>query len=229
MADERIILTGPDKLLRPVITQVMAQHQLLCNKDIGEFYGQSVEDFDEQQSYKPYVRLVFQQDENAVTGGKTPATAELSFKLMDLTSKTITNNNLNFLADKIKKVFGTGSKYLWKKGKKYCTYKDLEHGYNLQMLVLSVAEAKDLAKAVVSIQGHAYADKNLLLHEDQDESSNYPDNPPKISILGDTYSEPHQRPKIDVRFAYATCNIWLKKKPIYLVDTVHKSSHSLLR
>jgi len=226
---EKITLKGTKEQLQYLVVQNLALHQVMASKDIGEFYGQPVESYDESTTYKPFLRLYFEQDEKDIVGAKQKATAELSFTLMNKTSKNINKGDLDTLARKIKEVFGTSSKFLWKKGKKYCTYEDKENGYNLQIMALSVAEAKDVAQAIVSIQGHTYAVKNLTLHENQDEAAKYPDTPASVSILGDTYKEPHRRPRVDVRFAYATCHIWLKKKPVFLVDTIYKSSQSILR
>lgn len=41
---ERIILTGKAAMLKPVITEILALHQLIENRDIGEFVGNTLED-----------------------------------------------------------------------------------------------------------------------------------------------------------------------------------------
>lgn len=41
---ERIILKGRAEMLKPIITQILAIHQLIENRDIGEFCGSTLED-----------------------------------------------------------------------------------------------------------------------------------------------------------------------------------------
>lgn len=43
--DQRIILAGPQEILKPAIVQTLTSYQLMEAKDIGQFVGQPIEDF----------------------------------------------------------------------------------------------------------------------------------------------------------------------------------------
>lgn len=45
ISNERIILDGPENLLRPAIVQTMSNYQLLDNRDVGTLVGQPVDDY----------------------------------------------------------------------------------------------------------------------------------------------------------------------------------------
>lgn len=42
--NERVILAGPEELIKPQIVQVLAQHQLIENRDIGQIVGSSIDE-----------------------------------------------------------------------------------------------------------------------------------------------------------------------------------------
>jgi hypothetical protein len=74
--DERIILSGPEAVLRPTIVQVMATHQMLGNRDVGVLInGTPVDDI-----VTPGVqerRLLIEFREKATPRGKCPMVKEL--------------------------------------------------------------------------------------------------------------------------------------------------------
>lgn len=224
-----IILKGQAKLLEPIITMLMAIYQILEAKDIGHIYGIPVEEYDRQHVYRPQVTLHFSQNPLETTGGTRPISGQVSFRLMNETSKSITVATVQALATKIKQVFGVGTPYKWSKGKELVNYYDLANGYYLKILCRNKTDGKDLITKILSIQSHTYEAKYLKLEKDEDELSNYPDIPPKINILGDAIQEPRKRPIADVRFTHAEVAIWAKGKPVVLVDLTGRYPSALVK
>lgn len=63
-SDERIILVGREEVLRPAITQVMAQSQFVENRDIGQFVGEPVREYLKAAPTKLTLKLVWSRYEN---------------------------------------------------------------------------------------------------------------------------------------------------------------------
>lgn len=223
-----IILKGSTKLLRPAITQLMATHQLLSNKDVGEVYGIPKEEYDSVKEYKPVVFLYFKEKDEVNPNNFRPVKGYVSFKLIDSTSETINTGKINNIANKIKTTFATGTPYIWKKGRKLAKYVDVEKGYFFSIFCLSKGEGRDLIQAVLSIQNDLYAEKNLNMQENESEGESYPATPGNITILGETDKRPRARPIVDVHFQYATLSVWAKKRSIILVDISGKYSNPIV-
>lgn len=206
-----------------MITQVLAIHQMFEDKDIGTINVTPIDEPTKSKTYKPFVTIHFKEDEDRLTGKSGLNTGEVSFRLMNETSESITQVKINKIAEKIEQIFDTSNKYVWRKGKQYVTYRDLEQGYQFQILCPDKSEAKDLIKNVLLIQNHTYEPKNLKVHIDEDEASNYPSNPGTIRILGETVEKPKLRPSVSVRFTHATIQVWARRKPVTIVDTRKRS------
>lgn len=231
MADEEqsIVLQGTKLELMELIPQLMVFYQLIEAKDVGVINVLPIHERQkkERSVYRPRVTLHFQQDKVGNTKASDLETGDISFRLMDESSESISQAKINLLTSKIEQAFTTGNDFVWRKGKQHATYYDLEKGYQLQILCLSKAEAKDLVKAVLSIQNDIYLPKNLKMHLDEDESANYPSNPGTIKILGETVKKPEIRPTVNVRFTHATIKIWALRKPVILVDTRARASEQI--
>jgi hypothetical protein len=71
--EEKIILAGPQELIKPVIVQTMTQHQLLHERSIGNFMGETIEGLANREIRTLMARLVFsssqfsKQDPTTVT------------------------------------------------------------------------------------------------------------------------------------------------------------------
>lgn len=61
--DEKIILAGPQELIKPVIVQTMTQHQLLEGRSIGNFMGETIEEVANREIKTLMARLVFSSSE----------------------------------------------------------------------------------------------------------------------------------------------------------------------
>jgi hypothetical protein len=165
--------------------------------------------------YKPIVQLYFQQDKAAVSPDYAPITAEISFRLMDESTETITQANITALANKIRTEFATGAGYTFNKGKYIATYYDKPQGYYLRIYVLNDAEGVEVVRKVLSIRNHTYNEEFFRITEPKKNSVNTTSNQ---TILGKIYKEPRWRPTATVRFQWASLILHTVPDPIFLVD-----------
>lgn len=225
----RIILTGSEKMLRPVITQVMAVHQLLEQKDIGTIYGEPSTEFQVRRKFKPQVELFFKEDEADVVAGYQPVEGKITFRIMGEETNTISEANLATLGRKVKEVFAANNGYIWRKGKELYSYYDPERGYGLKILARSEQNSKDLIAKVLSIQGHSLVLKNMQLSKNQDELAKFPYEPPKQLIFGELVKVPRYRPNVEVRFQYAAAHIHGLPNAKLLYSRVNKRRQALVK
>jgi hypothetical protein len=181
-------------------------------------YGIPLADLQASRKFKPQITLYFKQDLNDVDGDDRPVEGEVSFRLMNEDSNTITRAELITIGQKIKTVFGAANGYIWKKGRKLYSYTEKEKGYQLQLLSRSESEAKELIGKVLDIRSHTPDWKNLGKNENGDENEAYPYTPGNQTILGRTYRKPRRRPMVDIRFCRATVDLWGLTRPITLYD-----------
>jgi hypothetical protein len=173
---------------------------------------------DQSRVYRPQIHLFFREDSGDVEEGYTPVEGEISFRLMNEDSNSITKAELTTLANKIKLEFGAGNGYLWKKGKDYFSYTDKEKGYQLQILAFSDTEAEQLIKKVLDIQGHTFSASKMGCSTNKSPTEAYPTIPSLHTILGDSQRKPRRRPVATVRFQYALCNLWGAERVVPLYD-----------
>ncbi|NES22075.1 MAG: hypothetical protein F6K41_24915 [Symploca sp. SIO3E6] len=157
--------------------------------------------------YAPIIKLYFSQASLDVAKGESYLKGDITFRLVNETSETITITKLRAIAQKIKDIFGTGS-YKWHKGKKYYYYKRKAQGYDFRVLALNTAEAKRLIKDVHKIQGHEPDWQYLTLSEVDDEATRFPTTPKTRKILGETRTRAKYRRVGKVRFRYAAASIF---------------------
>lgn len=193
-----------------------------------DIYGIPNTIFDQIRIYRPQVCLYFSGYESPSDNFHKRPAGEISFRLMDETSETISQTRVNNLATKIKSLFAT-PKFEWHKGKLLCSYTERERGYQLQLLVRDKLEGKRIVEQVLDIQSHAPDWKFFNSDANEEPLEKYPNNPGTQKILGKTYQKPQRRPVVDVRFRYATLAIHGRPKPINLVDTTHTRSKALER
>lgn len=186
-------------------------------------------DFDRVNLYKPQIHLFFQQDISDVGDGETTVRGEVSFRLMQESSTTITESEVKRYAEKIKTNFAGSSRFVWHKGKITARYEDLEKGYKLTVFVVNETEAKRVIEQILDIQQHTPDWSNLTLTNPDQPSERYPNNPGNTTILGKSRRKPKKRPVEDVRFRYATLLIHGLPNPITLVDTTGRRANAILR
>jgi hypothetical protein len=194
-------------------------------------YGIPIGTYHETRKFKPQVRLYFREDLNDVDEGYRPLTGEITFRLMDETTETLTKNELTTLATKIKTnfVLSNNSGYRWHKGKTLLSYNDPEKGYKLQLFCFSKSDGKELIETVLDCQNHTPDWSKLTVNENESPASAYPTIPANQSILGKSVKQPRKRPSGYVRFQYATCAVWGLTKPVCLVDRIYRFLDPLVR
>lgn len=231
---DRILLKGNSKLLKPIITQLLATHQLLENLDIEGGYSNDKE-MVAGRAYHPLIKLHFKQDTDFVAGtksesykGRNRRRGEISFRLMNETTESISKGELTNIANKIKEVFGSNGGYVWSKGKELYCYADWNMGYQLQILARTKNQAADLVTKVLSLQGHSPQWKYFTRTENSVELEAYPETEQKKIILGEEVILPKLRPLSEVRFQYSVVTVHKLIPPITLYDRRGKKPKPLV-
>lgn len=226
---DRIILKGSTSLLKPIITQILAIHQLLESKDVGNIYGIPTSFYQQEAlTYVPQVTLHFIEDIDDVEPGYDRIYGEINYRLIGETHETITEAKLKILGNKIKTTFGGATAFLWRKGKIRCSYADKDKGYFLQILSRDISSGKNVIEQVLSLQNHRPEWKRLNTSENQESLQAYPTIPPTETILGERKRLPRRRPIADVRFTKAECHIYGLPAPKILYDRTKKSRVALV-
>lgn len=202
----------------------MILRKLFFEFDVGQaaalqapIYGIPVLEHQRNVSFKPQVKLYFRERiPPNETDRLNPATAEITFRLMNESSEDYTRAKAEAMAKDIKREFGTNPIFTWDKGIYYYYYRDYEKGYDLRLLCKSKAEGQRVTKAVLAIQGHPFKDD----FEDFVENSRpYPMSPGTQRVYGQTVKKPVKRPRVEVRFRYAQLLLHGRVKVINLVAT----------
>ncbi|CAO5072653.1 hypothetical protein MICAER10613_038560 [Microcystis aeruginosa] len=163
-------------------------------------YSIPLDDLHASRKFKPQITLYFKEDQNDVEDDSRPTWGEISFRLMNESSTTITQTELNTLANKIKTEFGAANGYVWRKGRKLYSYTEKEKGYQLQLLCRDDSTAKELINKVLDLQNDAPDWKFLKSNIADDENESFPYNPGNHTILGKSRKKPRRRPMVNVRF-----------------------------
>lgn len=182
-----------------------------------------------QRKFRPQVHLYFSQDSLDVTKGDNAVTGTISWRIMDETSETITRNKIEQTANRIKTEFGAGDGFVWRKGKELISYTDWDKGLQLQVLGVNVSEAERVIRKVLDVINTTFRPERMNLVKNQAESSRYPSTPERKNILGESVKMPHERPRADVRFRYATLSLHGKSKPIHLYDRTMQLTDCVVR
>lgn len=214
------LIDSSERSIQAIIIKMLFFYIVLRKaRDLQQpYYGIPIGTDETQRKYKPQIELFFQQDETDVEDAESRLEGRISFRLMNETSETLTKIELERLANKIKLKFGTASGYKWKKGKDMCSYIDREKGYQLQLLVFSKTEAKELITDVLSIQDHTPDWSKMNYKENEAPTEAFPIVRGNNTILGKIYKKPRLRPVETVRFQYAVAKIYGLGKPIPLMD-----------
>lgn len=166
--------------------------------------------------YRPQITLYFDQSRREVTENLSRVTGEISWRLMNETSESITEAELRLRANKIKNLFVTPNLFVWHKGKIICKYTDLQNGYKLRLLVINETEGRRIIEQVLDVENKTPDWENLVVSESR---ASFPNNPTPQRIYGKQRRPPRRRPVENVKFRHATADIWGIPKPVALVDT----------
>jgi hypothetical protein len=234
--NDRIILKGHSKLLKPIITEIMAFHQLLEAKDVGTIYAYHNDLNSVRRVGKPKLTLYFLEDTDFVKKAVPNKRYEglrrkdglIRVRLMDETTQSFSKANATALANKIKAVFGVNGGFVWNKGKTMYSYSDWELGYQFQLLCRSETEAKRIVTATLSLQSHSPDWKNFNTVKNNEEALKYPENPGNHIVMGETLPLPQERSLVDVRFQYSYVNLDGVKEPVDLYSRVNRRAKALV-
>ena len=178
-------------------------------------YGIPVTDYDETVIYRPQVRLYYMQDLASVPDARTPLRAQISFRLTDETSQTMTEAKAVSLANAIKNEIASAGGHRWSRGKVQANYRDLAEGYDFKLLALSESEAREVIAKVMGIRNKAPDWEKLSI---TNSNASYPANPGNAIIYGKNRPKPLRRRTAIVRFTHATLSVHGLPNDITLVD-----------
>jgi hypothetical protein len=194
-----------------------------------DIYGIPATSFQETNKMHPQVHLYFEEKSTEVERGYSPLRSQVSFRLMNETTDTLTKADATTLANKIKTLFHAGSPFFWKRGKELASYIDQEKGYYFQLLVFSQAEAKKVIEQVLDIRGHSPNWKLLNIKQNSEPAVTYPTIPVTKVIMGKSTKQPRRRPVGTVRFTSAVLVLHGKPSPIVLYDPTGLYTGSLVK
>lgn len=192
------------------------------------YYGVPVSSFQEARRFRPQIKLYFREDLEDVEPGYTPVAGEITFRLMAHSSETITPSIAATFANRVKLALGAGgSGHIWRKGKDMANYTDWGKGYQLQLLVRSEAEGRELIGKVLDIQNDSPQWSKMTYSTNEEPMAAYPTIPEVDYIYGQTRRLPRKRPIASCRFQYALLHVHGIASPIVLYDRSYTYSTAL--
>lgn len=138
---ERIVLKGKAEMLKPIITQILALHQLIENRDIGEFTGYPIDEFVRHKTQKFKIKILFYSVPNPPWRGKEGKFVRETYDIPD-----ISRANIDW--GKIKLACGGKNGYMW--GRFRCTI-NLDNGSQIVVHGGSKPEAEERARAFLAL------------------------------------------------------------------------------
>lgn len=194
------------------------------------FIGIPYTSFTEERRYKPQVILNFREDGNDLEPGYSPVWSRISFRLMNESPQSLTEFELKTLGNRIQLAMnGNSGGYIWRKGKKMFSYSDWSKGYQLQLLVRTQSEGRDLVTRVLDIQNHSPDWANANFSENELETQAYPSNPGTETVIGKVRNKRRKRPIADCRFNHAVLHVEGLPNPIVLFDRSYNYKNAIVR
>jgi hypothetical protein len=184
--------------------------------------------FQETTKYHPQIHLYFEEKYSEADPDYKPLRSQVSLRLMNETTDTLTNAESLVIANKIKTLFSTSTPFFWKRGKELFSYIDQSKGYYFQLLCFSETEAKKVIEQVLDIRSHTPEWKLLNKKTNDEPVTSYPTIPITKTILGKPYKQPRRRPVGTVYFTHAVLHIHGKPNPVVLVDPDKKFQGALV-
>ena len=209
--------------------QLFAQYTSFTRDSHPIATGDLLNELSEETAYKPKITLYFKEDDDDVDPDYKPVPMEISWRLIDKTSTTITKTELTAIANKIKTKFGTAPGYIFKKGRKIVSYRHKSKGYEFLIRARSLTDGKELIKDILTMNGDSLESGLLKLSEVDDEAEAFPYNPGTQTILGKRHPKVRKRPLVNVRFRYAYATIYGAGQPTYLYSRTHSIPDALVK
>lgn len=198
----KVIIDTSLKDLSERVEGLLEEYQLQQGKDIGTFYILPEQEVIERAARRPQILMLFKQPAKELTENFPRAVdSRISFRLMEKSKETITKQDLEFYAGRIKTLFGGESPFIWERGKESYSYTDHIKGYRLKVLAANEQAARKVVEQLLDIQSHSpdweFMNKNSSVVAPE---SKYDDTPGKKTILGESYREPRRRPRVTMEF-----------------------------
>lgn len=191
--------------------------------------GIPLEDYAQKVTFRPQITLFFQESAEEVEKGFSPLRSQISVRLINETSESLTESKLIRLGQKIKSEFDTGGKsFWWRRGKVSCYYKDKEKGYRFTLYATTKNEGKRVIEKVLSLVDELFKKENYSSSQNEDPSSAFPILPDTANILGKSRRLPRKRPVGKVHFTYATAEIYGLSKPVLLYSSSFRFRNALV-
>jgi hypothetical protein len=201
-------------LSRQIFFESIRNRYAIATKGVGETSFTTAN----RRKTKPKITLYFLEDLEDVDTGYAPVDGQISIRLMDYTPATITEAIARTHATRIKSAFATGGGFVWRKGKKMCTYSDWDKGYQLQLLCRDVTEGRRVVEQVLDIQNDTPEWSYFNVNENAEPAEAFPTLPDRDRSFGEIRRQPRRRPTADVRFRVAQLHVIGVPEPVILVD-----------
>lgn len=216
--------TAPMTLIR-----LFLYHVIIKGYGMPEIYAVPFTDINESVRYSPKVFLNFCQNYRDVDADDRAVEGQISFRLVGETNTTLTQAEVNTLAQKIKTLFGSGNGFEWRKGRAMFTYAEPEKGYYFQLLVRDQAEGRRIVEQVLDVQSHTPDWQYANYKENLEPSQAFPTSPPNKTIIGKSRKQYKRRPLVTVRFRNAQLHVQGLPNPIILYDKSGIYKRAILR
>lgn len=188
-------------------------------------YSTPIDRYQQEVKFLPQILLYFREDLDDVEAGYSPLDAEISFRIAGENSNTITEGEVQNLANRIRSEFASADGYRWRKGRVVVRYKKQSAGYQLRVNAYSEAEGREVISKVLDLQNDVI-DRELLTVTELLETP--PIVPPSTSILGRSRRLPRKLPVGWVRFQWAELHVWGLPNPIVLVDRSNRRRSAII-
>ncbi|MBW4598732.1 MAG: hypothetical protein KME29_03860 [Calothrix sp. FI2-JRJ7] len=193
------------------------------------YYGIPAGALQAQRKFRPQVTLYFLQSALTVGKNETPVTGEISWRIMNETSESLTKSEVERIANLVKLNFGGTTPFTWKKGKVLVSYTDWNQGLQLQLLCRTDEEGERVIREVLKVHGASFISKKMNVVTNADPTDKYPTTPGNEVILGETIKQQRERPNEDVIFQYATLTLHGRPRPVHLYDRTLRLSDCVVR
>jgi len=184
-------------------------------------YAAPIPDVQSEVKFRPQVHLLFKEDWNATLLQEklSPATAQISWRLMHETSQTINESKAKVLALRIKELLGLEGGFTWEKGTKKVVYRDSTNGIDFRLLAQSEGEGQRVIEKILTVIEAPFHEELLGVASNH---KNYPVVPAMQEVYGKERRKPRERPITRVRFQRAELTIHGLQNPVILLDRTGK-------
>jgi len=210
--DDKIILAGTPSELRTQISLIFGL------KESGLLSGRialasGINNYAPKRKLRPKITVYF-EEQQTVGNDKRLTHGELSMRIMNRTHKTVSLQDIKLWSERIESKFAKPP-FIWQKGKRMFSYTDWDMGYQFQLLCDEMSEAKRIIEQALDIQGHTPEWMYLNMNTNAEEAQRYSEVAEKETILGALRELPKLRPRVKVRYRYAT--LWVYGLPDVII------------